>query len=41
MDLGSAIEMEAFAQALLMAGDDHAEFYRAFKAKESPRWTGR
>jgi len=41
MDLGSAIEMEAFAQALLMAGDDHAEFYRAFKAGDTPRWTGR
>jgi enoyl-CoA hydratase/carnithine racemase len=41
MDLGSAIELEAFAQALLMKGEDHAEFYRAFKAKEPPRWTGR
>ena len=41
MDLGSAIEMEAFAQALLMAGDDHAEFYRAFTAREYPKWTGR
>jgi enoyl-CoA hydratase/carnithine racemase len=41
MDLGSAIEMEAFAQALLMSGGDHAEFYRAFKAKEDPRWSGR
>lgn len=41
MDLGSAIEMEAFAQALLMAGDDHAEFYRAFKGGDTPRWTGR
>ncbi len=41
MDLGSAIEFEAFTQALLMTSDDHAEFYRAFTEKRPPRWTGR
>lgn len=41
MDLGSAIELEAFTQALLMASGDHAEFYEAFKAKRDPDWSGR
>ncbi|MGD2061656.1 MAG: enoyl-CoA hydratase family protein [Acidimicrobiia bacterium] len=41
MDLGSSIEMEAMAQALLMTTDDHAEFYRAFTGKRSPDWSGR
>lgn len=41
MDLGSAIELEAFAQALLMTSDDHAEFYAAFTGKRPPEWTGR
>ena len=41
MDLGSAIELEAYTQALLMTSEDHAEFYRAFKAGRSPRWQGR
>ncbi|MBA3361473.1 MAG: enoyl-CoA hydratase family protein [Actinobacteria bacterium] len=41
MSLGSAIELEAWAQALLMRSDDHREFYRAFVARESPRFTGR
>lgn len=41
MDLGSAIEMEAMAQALLMTGEDHAEFYRAFTGRRPPEWTGR
>lgn len=41
MDLGSAIELEAFAQALLMTTADHAEFYRAFSGKRPPEWTGR
>jgi enoyl-CoA hydratase/carnithine racemase len=41
MDLGSAIELEAFTQALLMTSDDHAEFYRAFTGKRPPEWTGR
>src|SRR5205814_1804602 len=41
VDLGSAIELEAAAQALLMRSEDHAEFHRAFKAKRPPEWTGR
>lgn len=41
MDLGSAIEMEAFAQALLMTSEDHAEFYRAFTGRRPPEWRGR
>lgn len=41
MDLASAIELEAFTQALLMTTEDHAEFYRAFTEKRDPRWEGR
>lgn len=41
MDLGSAIELEAFTQALLMTTEDHAEFYRAFTGKRAPEWKGR
>lgn len=41
MDLGSAIELETFTQALLMTSDDHAEFFRAFTGKRPPEWTGR
>lgn len=41
MDLGSAIELEAYTQALLMTTEDHAEFYRAFTAKRDPEWKGR
>lgn len=41
MDLGSAIELEAFTQALLMKTEDHAEFYRAFTGKRPPEWIGR
>jgi enoyl-CoA hydratase/carnithine racemase len=41
MDLGSAIELEAFTQALLMTTEDHAEFYEAFTGKRLPRWKGR
>lgn len=41
MDLGSAIEFEAFTQALLMTTADHGEFYEAFTGKRPPRWTGR
>ena len=41
MDLGSAIELEAFAQAFLMTTEDHAEFYRAFTGKRPPEWKGR
>jgi enoyl-CoA hydratase/carnithine racemase len=41
MDLGSAIELEAFTQALLMTSEDHAEFYSAFTGKRPPDWKGR
>jgi enoyl-CoA hydratase/carnithine racemase len=41
VDLASAIELEAAAQALLMRAEDHAEFHRALKEKRDPKWTGR
>ena len=41
MDVASAIEGEAQAQALLLMGEDHRRFYEAFKAKEKPTFTGR
>jgi len=41
MDLGSAIEMEAMTQALLMKSDDHAEFYAAWTEGRRPEWRGR
>jgi enoyl-CoA hydratase/carnithine racemase len=41
VDLASALELEAAAQALLMRSEDHAEFHRAFKDKRAPKWTGR
>ncbi len=40
MDLASAIESEAQAQALLMMGDDHTEYFRAFAEKRAPRFKG-
>ena len=41
MDLASAIESEAQAQALLLMGEDHRLFYEAFLEKAKPRFTGR
>jgi enoyl-CoA hydratase/carnithine racemase len=41
IDLGSAIELEAAAQALLMRSEDHAEFYRSLRERRPPEWTGR
>jgi enoyl-CoA hydratase/carnithine racemase len=41
MDLGSAIEMEAVTQALLMQSRDHREFYAAWDEGRSPTWSGR
>lgn len=41
MDLASAIELEAYTQALLMTTRDHAEFYEAFTGKRPPVWEGR
>lgn len=41
MDLHSAIEAEAQAQALLLMGKDHHEFYDSFCEKRPAAWTGR
>jgi enoyl-CoA hydratase/carnithine racemase len=41
MDLVSALEAEAQAQALMLMSEDHRRFYEAFKAKEKPEFTGR
>ncbi len=41
MDLGSALEAEAQAQALLLLGEDHRIFYEAFRGKAKPRFLGR
>jgi len=41
MDLVSAIEAEAQAQALLLMGEDHQRFFEALKAKEKPKFIGR
>lgn len=40
MSLASAIELEAWTQALLMRSDDHREFYQAFTEKRAPDWRG-
>ena len=41
MDLISALENEAQAQALMMMGEDHRLFYEAFKEKRKPDFKGR
>jgi enoyl-CoA hydratase/carnithine racemase len=41
MDLVSALEAEAQAQALMLMGRDHRLFYEAAQAKERPKFTGR
>jgi enoyl-CoA hydratase/carnithine racemase len=41
MSLGSAIEMEALTQALLMQTGDHREFYAAWTEGRAPAWSGR
>ena len=41
MSMEAAIELEAWAQALLMTSDDHREFYRAFTEGRPPKWSGR
>jgi enoyl-CoA hydratase/carnithine racemase len=40
MDLDSAIEQEAQAQALLLRANDHREFYAAWAAKRPPAFKG-
>jgi enoyl-CoA hydratase/carnithine racemase len=41
MDMVSALEAEAQAQALLMMGEDHRIFYEAFGEKAQPKFSGR
>lgn len=41
MDINSALESEAQAQALMMMGEDHRIFYEAFKEKQKPKFVGR
>jgi len=41
MSLSAALELEAFTQALLMTGQDYAEFHAAFTEGRKPRWQGR
>jgi enoyl-CoA hydratase/carnithine racemase len=41
MDLGSALEAEAQAQALMMMGADHRAFFEAFRDKRAPVFKGR
>ena len=41
MDLEAAIEQEAQAQALMLRGHDHLEFFRAWTEKREPRFSGR
>jgi enoyl-CoA hydratase/carnithine racemase len=41
MSLSAAVELEAATQALLMTGQDYAEFHAAFTEGREPRWTGR
>lgn len=41
MDLVSALESEAQAQALMLMGEDHRIFYEAFKEKATPKFVGR
>ncbi|MDH2391116.1 enoyl-CoA hydratase family protein [Streptomyces sp. HNM0663] len=41
MPLAAAVELDASTQALLMKGEDYAEFHAAFTAKRAPEWRGR
>ncbi|MGW1895532.1 enoyl-CoA hydratase family protein [Streptomyces sp. NPDC002004] len=41
MPLAAAVELDAATQALLMNGEDYAEFHAAFTEKRSPKWRGR
>jgi len=41
MSLSAAVELEAMTQALLMKGQDYAEFHAAFNAGRQPRWQGK
>lgn len=41
MDLASALEAEAQAQALMLMGEDHRIFFEAFREKVEPEFIGR
>ncbi|MEU0127110.1 MULTISPECIES: enoyl-CoA hydratase family protein [unclassified Streptomyces] len=41
MPLAASVEMDAATQALLMNGEDYAEFHAAFTEKRTPKWRGR
>jgi enoyl-CoA hydratase/carnithine racemase len=41
MSLSAAVELEAITQALLMKGQDYAEFHAAFTAGRQPHWQGK
>ncbi|MGX1133878.1 enoyl-CoA hydratase/carnithine racemase [Streptomyces glaucescens] len=41
MPLAAAVELDASTQALLMTGEDYAEFHAAFTEKRPPKWRGR
>jgi enoyl-CoA hydratase/carnithine racemase len=41
MSLSAAVELEAMTQALLMKGQDYAEFHAAFTSGREPRWQGK
>ncbi|MGV9501504.1 enoyl-CoA hydratase family protein [Streptomyces sp. NPDC003642] len=41
MPLAASVELDASTQALLMTGEDYAEFHAAFTEKRPPKWSGR
>ncbi|GAA2626299.1 enoyl-CoA hydratase family protein [Streptomyces axinellae] len=41
LPLSGAVELDAATQAMLMHGEDYAEFHAAFTAKRPPQWRGR
>ncbi|MER8219132.1 enoyl-CoA hydratase family protein [Streptomyces sp. NPDC094143] len=41
MPLAASVELDASTQALLMTGEDYAEFHAAFSEKRPPKWSGR
>ncbi len=41
LDINTALEAEAQAQALMMMGADHRAFYEAFTQKQTAKFSGR
>ncbi|WP_432127588.1 enoyl-CoA hydratase family protein [Streptomyces sp. bgisy082] len=41
MPLAASVELDAATQALLMHGEDYAEFHASFTEKRPPKWRGR